>query len=770
MMEWGKLEKSSSRKLSMTSEIWFLISVVILALILDFLYVKVMQRFRNLKKQITEEQGSPKKTNGELFKQAFFETIPGGMRLDKRNTKTIRGFALEWLLIILIAFTYSASTLLNFDTMALQQTGEHPESATLPLLAEVAFHRYGEIPLWNPYMLTGFPHMGDLLGHFWNPVSTIPILLWGGINGMKVSIFLTFIVAGLGQWLFAYVMGIRRLFRMWSAILFMISGGLALLWRIGWYELLVGAAWFPWCFALYLHALRKHSWISIFLVSAAIFMVISTGGGYYPFYLLVCLLVLFLVMILQASPEERIRQVRTSALVLVSSLALSAVVILPSAQVYRLSGRDVPQDLAQNFSQPIEYGLANYMIYAPEWFHSSVLGTASGWNWFYIGWLPIAALVLVPLAFKQSPRRRWAILISGLLFLVLMMWFANRYTLFKKIYDWIPFLYNLRFPNRLLIIAASPLLILSAQALEYLYRLSRVWSRELKMVYSPAGKRRRIFHTRILVSLAWLVFLFYTLNTVYDANKEFAFIDQRIDPKSFAVLRWLKEYDKSLYYVNIGGGAIYWSWLPASYSLEMPVINFLYSRHLRTQETQQTDYSPFHARAKYQISLEDQTPPENARRIHEADGIVVWKIPDVLPYAFSVSPKWIQEYTDLESDQVAPIKVRLQGTNQVIARGTPRKDGEVLVVLMSYFPGWKLLIDGEAAQVTSYNGYLGAKMLPGEHVYQFYYQPMPYFVGLIISVVTLVFFIGVIFFPPLRFRLGNLRRTRANTAYPHPSP
>jgi len=426
MLEWGKLRKDSSRILLMSSQILFLIIIVVLAVVLDLLFVRVTQRFRNIKKESTEERGILKNSNWEYFKQAVNETFSRGRNRINRDTRAYREYALEWLLIILIAFSYSAGTLLNFDNTMLQQTGEHPESATLPLLAEVGLQRYGEIPLWNPYMLTGYPHMGDLLGHFWNPVSTIPILLFGGINGMKVSIFLTFIIAGLGQWVFAYIMRLRRMFRLWSAILFMISGGLALLWRIGWYELLVGAAWFPWCFGLYLYALRKHSWISIFLVSTAIFMVISTGGGYYPFYLLVCMLVLFLVMILQASPEERLRQVRTSALVVVSSLALSAVIILPSAQVYRLSGRDVPPDLLQNFSQPIEYGLLNFVVHSPEWFNSSVLGTASGWNWFYIGWLPIAALALVPLAFRQSSRRRWAIVISGLLFLVLMMWFANR--------------------------------------------------------------------------------------------------------------------------------------------------------------------------------------------------------------------------------------------------------------------------------------------------------------------------------------------------------
>ena len=45
----------------------------------------------------------------------------------------------------------------------------------------------------------------------------------------------------------------------------------------------------------------------------------------------------------------------------------------------------------------------NYMIDTPEWFNASVLGTAGGWNWFYIGWLPVVALIFIPLAFSPNP-------------------------------------------------------------------------------------------------------------------------------------------------------------------------------------------------------------------------------------------------------------------------------------------------------------------------------------------------------------------------------
>jgi hypothetical protein len=748
------------------------------------LYSKMARtRFRTLKKEMMDEGGIPKLSRGELWTRAFFpsthskkararDKMAGTTDTHARIKSTpwprmsapfhLRGFALEWLLIILLAYVYSGKTLLNFDAAKLQQTGEHNESATLPLLAEIGLWRYGEVPLWNPYMLAGFPHVGDFVNHFWNPISTIPILLWGGINGMKVSIFLTFIIAGLGQWMFAYVIGLRRTFRLWSSILFMISGGLALLWRVGWYELLLGTAWFPWCFALYWRALHDHRWTSIGLCSAAIFMVISTGGGYYPIYLFVSLGVLTCIALLRRKTNDRTGQIRTATLIMVSSLALSAVIIIPYLDAYRYTARDAPLDTSQFFSQPISYGLINYIVYTPDWFRANVLGTASGWNWFYIGWLPIAALAFVPLAFSRSFRQRWSILLSGVLFLILLMWFANRFSPFRQIYDWIPFLYTFRFPNRLLVIATSPLLILSALALEYTYRASRVGVRNIKLVSRRPGKGHNTLPVHYLVKVLWIVGLIATTKTVYDVNKGFAFVDQSLNPKTFAVLNWLKSYDPTLYYVNIGGGVIYWDWTPAAYTLEMPVLNFQYNRHLLSQDQQRSESSPFFARAKYQISLPDQPPPENAQLLRDFEGLFVWYAPDTLPYAFSVRPERIQAFSKLTVDQVSATEARINGPNEIIVKGSPRQEGDVLVVLASNYPGWKLLIDDKPARITPYNGYLGAEMLPGQHSYTFYFLPAKYIIGATISSIALILLIIGLLAVPLRMTMTRFRNQRQN--------
>jgi hypothetical protein len=254
--------------------------------------------------------------------------------------------------------------------------------------------------------------------------------------------------------------------------------------------------------------------------------------------------------------------------------------------------------------------------------------------------------------------------------------------------------------------------------------------------------------------------LITTTKAVYDVNRNFAFVDQNLNPKTFAVLNWLKSYDPTLYYVNIGGGVIYWDWTPAAYTLEMPVLNFQYNRHLLTQDQQRSESSPFFARAKYQISLPDQPPPENAQLLRDFEGLFVWYAPDSLPYAFSVRPELIQAFSKLRVDQVSATAARINGPNQILVTGTPREEGEVLVVLASYYPGWKLLIDGKPAQITAYNGYLGAKMPSGEHSYTFYFLPAQYIIGATISSLALILMIIGAFAAPLRTAISRFRSQR----------
>ena len=61
---------------------------------------------------------------------------------------------------------------------------------------------------------------------------------------------------------------------------------------------------------------------------------------------------------------------------------------------------------------------------------------------------------------------------------------------------------------------------------------------------------------------------------------------------------------------------------------------------------------------------------------------------------------------------------------------------------MSDYPGWQVSVDGHPAKVLSINHYLGAAMLPGEHTFTFAFHPVQYYIGMVISLVTLVSFWG----------------------------
>lgn len=663
-----------------------------------------------------------------------------------------RMFVVEWTIILLAAVLYAAPNLLNLDPTFLQQTGEHNESATLPLLAEIGLLRYGQIPLWNPYMLTGYPHVGDMLMHFWHPVATIPVLIFGGINGMKVSIFLAFLIAGWGQWFFGHQVGLRGLMRLWSALLFMLSGGLAMLWRSGWYELLLGAAWFPWCFGTFWWMIRRKDRASLALAAVCIAMVLTTGGGYYPVYLGVMLIGLGALLVLFAPAAERWTYVRRAVVVSLLAVGLSAVMLLPFVDGFRLTGRDSGMDVNQEGSQPIPYALINYIIGDTEWYDANILGTKGGWNWFFIGWLPVAALALALLALRAR-RYRVPVIILSLFLLLIFAWVANKYLPVSLIYERIPFLLNFRFPNRLLIIAASPLIVLGGLGLQYVYTIAKARASRVRIFLAgdKGMQSARSITLRPFVIGGFVLFLLFTLQPVYDVNKSWNFSSGRIDPKSFRALEFIKQRDPGLFYTNVGGGFPLFQWMAAAYTLEMPIINFRYNRRLLSMDEQEKPEAPFRAQPRYILSLSTEPRPASARLVRSFGDMELAYVPDALPFAFSASSEKLRSGESITFDDATALDARLDGPNRVIVTGEI-PENQQLVVLVSDYPGWRVSVDNVPAAVEAVNGYLGARAQPGQHTFTFEFHPVIYDIGLIISLGSLALVIALVVLDVVRPR------------------
>src|SRR5688572_6294135 len=384
--------------------------------------------------------------------------------------------------------------------------------------------------------------------------------------------------------------------------------------------------------------------------------------------------------------------------------------------------------------------MINYIVDEPEWFNATVLGRGGGWNWFYIGWLPLAAAALAPLAFRKRDARTPILVLAGLT-LFLLAWHANRHTPFRYVYDLIPWLYNLRFVERLLVIATVPLLGLAGWGLFHVQgRLTR-WGEDRAVTILPANREGQASTVSLkwIVLLPYLLILFFSVRHVYRVNKHFGLVDGRIDQKSIDALSFLRRYDRSLYYTNVGGSFVEWKWTPAAYMLEMPIINFQYNRRLRSQDKQRSPDSPFSASAKYILGLPERTKtPSNATSIRTFGGDwTLWHDPDALPFAFAASRSLLQSRRPVRNENVTIAAARLLGPNQVFVRAVGDSSLD-LVVLVSDYPGWKLFIDDRPAAVRPINGYLGAAMRPGEHEYRFVFRPRFYLIGLVVSVCAVI--------------------------------
>ena len=95
------------------------------------------------------------------------------------------------------------------------------------------------------------------------------------------------------------------------------------------------------------------------------------------------------------------------------------------------------------------------------------------------------------------------------------------------------------------------------------------------------------------------------------------------------------------------------------------------------------------------------------------------------------------------SNAVATIAVKRYANCRVVVRINAPHDG-ILLLADTWYPGWRARVDGHAAPLYRADHVLRATEVPvGEHLVEFYFQPLTFLWGLAISVAATV---GVIFF------------------------
>jgi hypothetical protein len=120
-----------------------------------------------------------------------------------------------------------------------------------------------------------------------------------------------------------------------------------------------------------------------------------------------------------------------------------------------------------------------------------------------------------------------------------------------------------------------------------------------------------------------------------------------------------------------------------------------------------------------------------------------------------------------------PLKKHFRGqaeihsyANQKVTIRASLNSSGVLVLVDSYYPGWRVFVDGKEGEILRANLFFrGVFLSAGDHTVEFRYQPWSFTMGLIISLVTLC---GVVIGSLVRSCRKRKEAIEQNTAYSSP--
>ena len=333
--------------------------------------------------------------------------------------------------------------------------------------------RSGVLPLWNPFIFSGVPYLGEIQTAVLYPFNVLFLVL-PPLWAMNLQMITTYSIAALGMYAYTRAVGCSVLGASVGALAFAFNG-----FTMGHFAhtgVIQGAAWLPvllYCLERLRGSLR---WRFVAGGAAAVAVSVFAGHPQMPFNLLfIGALYGIYFALVGGAPVGRWRYLAVTATTLGAGVLLSAVQLVPTAELGALSVRaDLSFQEFSLFSLPLSQ---IPMLLAPFLFGG--VGGARYWGVggiFHelLGYLGLVPLTLVLAAAPLLRRDRWAWFWVGLATFAFLMALGPATPLSWAMYH-VP-VYNLfRGAGRHFLPFDLAVAALAAWGLTHLGRVDRRW-------------------------------------------------------------------------------------------------------------------------------------------------------------------------------------------------------------------------------------------------------------------------------------------------------
>ncbi|MCG2784160.1 MAG: hypothetical protein L6461_03555 [Anaerolineae bacterium] len=552
----------------------------------------------------------------------------------------------------------------------------------------------GWCAVWNSSTAGGVPAFTDIFGSALHPIVALTTLLFGVVNGAKLSLIIAFWIAGIAQWWLAYELKLGSIARLWSAGIAVAAGHITGRMEVGSFGMTFSMALISLTFASILSIYNGKGQRFIVLLGIIGASAILAGQGYFQAGLIGIMPALFFLLINRNGTINKIWKDYAIAFLLACLLAAQLLVPFLHFSPNFQKGTSMEFDVAQ----PLEYIPLNLVI--DDWnFYTTggILGKEPYPSLFlnYIGWIPVLLAILGWAKLKQKAPSIAAYMTAS----IILSYLIASAVILRWLVNFFPFLANIRFTPVIAGLSVPFFLAFSAYGLQHLVS-STEWPFLQYKIENLSISTKWILVIPLVASL-WSVYAFsrYSINTHVlegDMTKILSALQtdsaQWVNPPygdqrfvELAISTGLK----------ISPGVMTWEW--RNREPPRPVLEARFGE----------DPDP-----EYQI-------------ISNIDGIGIYQKPD----------EFYAAVTD-KNGTVTPCAAR--GKGGLIQVNCESEVDGTLVVKENHYSGWQVHLDEKQAQLLKNGYWLSAKAPAGKHIFVFQYLPWDVPLGLALLAIGMI--------------------------------